>query len=187
MGFCLINNVAVAARLAVEQNELDRVMVVDWDVHHGNGTQDIFYEDPRVAFFSIHRWPFYPGSGAADETGHGDGLGSTKNLPVTFGTRRREYLTHFSDALERFAARHKPQLLLVSAGFDSHAADPIGSLGLETEDFAELTQTVLNVARDYAGGRVVSVLEGGYNPPLLAECVKLHLENLFDSARSSRE
>jgi acetoin utilization deacetylase AcuC-like enzyme len=186
MGFCLISHVAVAARLAVEQQGLDRVMVVDWDVHHGNGTQDIFYEDPRVAFFSIHRWPFYPGTGAADETGAGSGLGTTKNLPVTFGMPRREYLTHFSDELDRFASRHKPQLVLVSAGFDSHAEDPIGSLGLETEDFAELTQTVLAVATDYAGGRVVSVMEGGYNPPVLADCVKLHLENLLDSPGSFR-
>jgi acetoin utilization deacetylase AcuC-like enzyme len=187
MGFCLISHIAVAARLAVQQHELDRVLVVDWDVHHGNGTQDIFYEDPRVAFFSIHRWPFYPGTGAADETGYGAGLGATKNLPMAFGTPRREYLTHFSDELERFAARHKPQLVLVSAGFDSHAADPIGSLGLETEDFEALTRSVLNVAKDHAGGRVVSVLEGGYNPPVLAECVKLHLENLLDSAGSSRQ
>ncbi|BBO36561.1 histone deacetylase [Lacipirellula parvula] len=178
MGFCLVGNVAVAARLALDEFQLDRVLVVDWDVHHGNGTQDLFYDDPRVGVFSSHRWPFWPGTGAADETGHGDGLGATRNLPVTFGTPRREYLARFTGELIELAARMKPQLVLISAGFDSHAADPIGSLGLETEDFAELTSAVRAVANDYAAGRIVSVLEGGYNPPVLAECVAVHLAGL---------
>jgi acetoin utilization deacetylase AcuC-like enzyme len=179
MGFCLLGNVAIAARAAIDEFELDRVLVVDWDVHHGNGTQYMFYDDPRVGFFSAHRWPFYPGTGAADEIGQGDGLGATKNLPFAFGAPRRDYLMRFSDELARFAARMKPQLVLISAGFDAHAADPIGSLGLETEDFAELTRVVQAVAGDYAGGRIVSVLEGGYNPPVLAECVALHLTGLL--------
>jgi acetoin utilization deacetylase AcuC-like enzyme len=178
MGFCLLGNVAIAARLATTELGLDRVLIVDWDVHHGNGTQDIFYEDPRVGFFSAHRWPFYPGTGAADETGRGAGLGATKNLPLAFGTSRRDYLARFGDELTAFAAAMRPQLVLISAGFDAHAADPIGSLGLETEDFGELTRMVRGVAEDYAGGRIVSVLEGGYNPPVLADCVALHLEGL---------
>jgi acetoin utilization deacetylase AcuC-like enzyme len=178
MGFCLLGNVAIAARVAIDELQLDRVLIVDWDVHHGNGTQDMFYDDGRVGFFSAHRWPFYPGTGAADETGRGDGLGATKNLPIEFGTPRREYLTHFADELHAFAARMKPQLVLISAGFDSHAADPIGSLGLESEDFAELTNIVRTVADDHAADRIVSVLEGGYNPPVLAECVAVHLEEL---------
>jgi acetoin utilization deacetylase AcuC-like enzyme len=181
MGFCLMANAAVAARLSLDEFDLDRVLVVDWDVHHGNGTQDLFYDDPRVGFFSIHRWPFWPGTGAADETGHGDGLGATRNLPVTFGTPRRDYLARFTDELTEFATKMKPQLVLVSAGFDSHAADPIGSLGLETEDFAELTRVVRAVAVDHSQGRVVSVLEGGYNPPVLADCVAVHLEGLLQS------
>jgi acetoin utilization deacetylase AcuC-like enzyme len=185
MGFCLLGNVAIAARVAIDELQLDRVLVVDWDVHHGNGTQDMFYEDPRVGFFSAHRWPFYPGTGAADETGRGDGLGTTKNLPVAFGTPRRDYLARFSNELERFAARMKPQLVLISAGFDAHTADPIGSLGLETEDFAELTRVVQTLANDYADGRIVSVLEGGYNPPVLAECVALHLERLLEANAES--
>jgi acetoin utilization deacetylase AcuC-like enzyme len=178
MGFCLINHAAVAAQAAIDAFELDRVMVVDWDVHHGNGTQDIFYEDPRVAYFSSHRWPFYPGTGDADETGRGEGLGATKNLPVTFGTPRRDFLSRFGDELERFAVKMKPQLIVLSAGFDSHRADPIGSLGLETEDFRELTDIVQQVAAAHSNCRIVSLLEGGYNPPVLAECVKLHLEKL---------
>ncbi|HYO24899.1 MAG TPA: histone deacetylase [Lacipirellulaceae bacterium] len=178
MGFCLLGNVAIAARWAIDQFSLDRVLVVDWDVHHGNGTQAMFYADPRVGFFSAHRWPFYPGTGAADETGSGDGLGATRNLPMPFGTARQEFLTRFTDELAEFAARIRPQLVLISAGFDAHAADPVGSLGLETEDFGELTQAVRAVAEDHASGRIVSVLEGGYNPPVLADCVALHLEEL---------
>ncbi len=179
MGFCLLGNVAVAARTAIDEHGLERVLVVDWDVHHGNGTQAMFYDDPRIGYFSVHRWPFYPGTGARDETGAGDGLGFTRNLPLPFGTSRREHLTRFADELTAFAAHVRPQLMLVSAGFDSHAADPIGSLGLETEDFAELTRTVLAVAADQCEGRVVSVLEGGYNPPVLAECVAAHLTELL--------
>jgi acetoin utilization deacetylase AcuC-like enzyme len=179
MGFCLFNNIAVAAAVACREHQLDRVLIVDWDVHHGNGTQDMFYADSRVGFFSIHRWPFYPGTGAADETGTADGLGTTRNLPVTFGTARGAYLDRFRRELEDFANRVRPQLVLVSAGFDSHREDPIGSLGLEVEDFAELTGIVRDVATVHAGGRIVSLLEGGYNPPILAECVETHLRGLL--------
>jgi len=154
---------------------------VDWDVHHGNGTQDTFYADGRVGFFSAHRWPFYPGTGAADETGTGAGLGATRNLPVEFGTPREVYRDHFRRELEGFAELVKPQLVLVSAGFDAHREDPIGSLGLEVEDFAELTKYVLDVANVHAEGRLVSLLEGGYKPARLAECVAEHLGQLHKS------
>jgi acetoin utilization deacetylase AcuC-like enzyme len=180
MGFCLFNNVAIGARLAISEFSLDRVLIVDWDVHHGNGTQDAFWTDPQVGFFSIHRWPFYPGTGDSNETGSGPGLGTTLNLPVEFGTPRKSYLDRFTSELERFAERIRPQLVLLSAGFDSHRTDPIGSLGLETEDFAALTKSVLNVADSHAGGRLVSVLEGGYNPPVLAKSVELHLRTMLE-------
>jgi acetoin utilization deacetylase AcuC-like enzyme len=179
MGFCLFNSIAIAACAARDEHELDRVMIVDWDVHHGNGTQDSFYADGRVGFFSSHRWPFYPGTGDVDETGTGQGLGATCNLPTAFGTPRETYLNHFTAELEKFADRIRPQLVLVSAGFDSHRADPIGSLGLETEDFAELTKLVKSIASVHADGRIVSILEGGYNPPVLAECVETHLRGLL--------
>jgi len=179
MGFCLFSNVAVAAAVARDEHRLDRVLIVDWDVHHGNGTQDVFYADSRVGFLSIHRWPFYPGTGAGDETGTAGGLGATVNLPVTFGTSREEFRKRFELELEKLATRLKPQLVLVSAGFDAHRADPIGSLGLEVEDFSELTHMVRDVAAVHAGGRIVSVLEGGYNPPVLAECVESHLRELI--------
>lgn len=178
MGFCLFNNVAIAAASAVKQNGLNRVLIVDWDVHHGNGTQDVFYRTDNVYFFSAHRYPFYPGTGAAHETGTGQGLGTKFNLPLRFGTSRHDYLEQFQTALEQAAARCRPELVLVSAGFDAHRADPIGSLGLETEDFEPLTKLVCQVADQYCQGRVVSLLEGGYNVHALAESVACHMEAL---------
>jgi acetoin utilization deacetylase AcuC-like enzyme len=183
MGFCLFNNVALAADHARRNLDLNRILIVDWDVHHGNGTQDIFYADPQITFFSIHRYGhgFYPGTGAASETGTGPGLGHTLNAPIRFGTPRREYHAHFRATLEKAADRVKPELVLLSAGFDAHALDPIGSLGLEVEDFAELTRAVVEVARTHAQGRLVSCLEGGYNLQALAESVQAHLETLLAS------
>jgi len=179
MGFCLFNNVAVAAKVATDELGLDRVLIVDWDIHHGNGTQATFWEDPRVGFLSIHRWPFYPGSGSAEETGGGAGLGTTVNLPVEFGIAREEYLALFAREVENFAEKMKPQLVLVSAGFDTHRRDPVGSLGLETQDFIPLTNVVLDVAAAHAGGRVISVLEGGYHPEALADSIAAHLGEML--------
>ena len=178
MGFCLFNNIAVAARLAIDSLGFDRVLIVDWDIHHCNGTQATFWEDPQVGVLSIHRWPFFPGTGDSDETGSGRGLGTTLNLPIEFGTSRKDYLAIFADSLEKFAAQIKPQLVLLSAGFDTHRLDPVGNLGLETEDFIPLTNLVLDVADTYAGGKCVSVLEGGYDPAILADCVEVHLAEM---------
>jgi acetoin utilization deacetylase AcuC-like enzyme len=180
MGFCIFNNVALGAMAAVRRHGLDRVLIVDFDVHHGNGTQAIFWEDPRVGFLSMHRYPFYPGTGAADERGAGDGFGATANLPIELGTPRSEILGGFAARLQSFADHIRPQLVLVSAGFDAHRADPIGNLGLEAEDYAALTDRILEIAAVHAGGRIVSVLEGGYNPPALAQCVEEHLGRLID-------
>jgi acetoin utilization deacetylase AcuC-like enzyme len=179
MGFCLFNHVAIAARAALAEHDLERVLIVDFDVHHGNGTQETFWEDGRVGFLSIHRWPFYPGTGDSDESGAGRGLGWISNVPVAFGTPGNEYHERFERALVALAAKVRPQLVLISAGFDAHRQDPIGSLELETEDFGQLTKTVLEVAREHAGGRVVSLLEGGYNPARLAESVEVHLAELL--------
>jgi acetoin utilization deacetylase AcuC-like enzyme len=178
MGFCLFNHVAVAARVAIHDYNLNRVLIVDWDVHHGNATQDTFWQDEQVGFFSIHRWPFYPGTGSALETGSGPGLGTTLNLPIEFGTSRREYLIEFQSALEGFAEKVKPELILISAGFDSHRLDPVGSLGLEIEDFRDLTEIVRNISNQYCNGRIVSVLEGGYNTDILPLCVAEHLKSM---------
>lgn len=183
MGFCLFNNVAVAAQHAIEKHKLKRVLVIDWDVHHGNGTQDIFYEDENVYFFSAHRFPFYPGSGDDDETGMGKGLGTVFNLPVKFGTERQTYLKAFESNLAAAAKRCQPELVLISAGFDAHRLDPIGSLGLESEDFSTLTKQVLEIAKAHCAGKCVSLLEGGYNVEALAESVQFHLEALLASEK----
>jgi acetoin utilization deacetylase AcuC-like enzyme len=183
MGFCLFNNVAIAARTAADELGLERVLIVDWDVHHGNGTQATFWEDPKVGFLSIHRWPFYPGTGDEDETGGGRGLGTTMNLPIQIGTPRAEYVARFKAALQTFADKIKPQLVFLSAGFDAHRLDPIGNLGLETEDFVALSRAVLDVADTHANGRIVSVLEGGYNPQALADCIAAHLETMLGRRR----
>jgi acetoin utilization deacetylase AcuC-like enzyme len=178
MGFCIFGNVSVAAADAIQRFDLDRVLIVDWDVHHGNGTQAMFYEDPRVAFLSIHRHPFYPGTGLPDETGTGRGLGTTRNIPLPYGTPRSEFLAAFRSGLGKLADRTRPQLVILSAGFDAHAEDPVGDLGLEIEDFVELTREVVAVAQVHAEGRIVSVLEGGYNTSILAGCVEAHLRAL---------
>jgi acetoin utilization deacetylase AcuC-like enzyme len=181
MGFCLFNNIALAAAHALDAFGLSRILIVDWDVHHGNGTQDIFYADPRVFFFSIHRYGhgFYPGTGADDETGTGPGLGCTLNAPVRYGTPRRQYHSFFANCLEKAADHIKPELVLLSAGFDAHIQDPIGSLELETEDYATLTRLLLDVAKTHAHGRLVSCLEGGYHLQALAESVVVHVSELL--------
>lgn len=178
MGFCFLNNAAIAARHAQAVHGMERVAIVDFDVHHGNGTQEAFYDNSRVGFLSIHRYPFYPGTGAADETGTGDGLGATINVPVAYGTPRSQYHDAFRKGLETLADRIRPELVLISAGFDAHAEDPVGDLGLDVDDFEILTKEIVSVADTYAKGRIVSVLEGGYNVSILAGCVEVHLHAL---------
>jgi acetoin utilization deacetylase AcuC-like enzyme len=178
MGFCIYGNVAVAAAHALARFELNHLLIVDFDVHHGNGTQEIFYDSSQVGFLSIHRYPFYPGTGAKDETGRGPGLGSTANIPVRYGTSRADYQSAFRSGLEKLAERVRPELVIISAGFDAHAEDPVGDLGLDIEDFEVLTKEIVSVADAHAGGRIVSVLEGGYNVPILAGCVVAHLRAL---------
>lgn len=179
MGFCLLNHVAVGARMALARHGLERVLIVDWDVHHGNGTQAIFWEDPQVGFFSMHRFPFYPGTGTSDEIGAGAAAGTKLNLPIEIGTPREAILDQFETHLQKIAAKMRPELILLSAGFDAHRLDPYGSLGLETDDFGKLTHHLASVAREYCQGRIVSILEGGYHPMALAESVDAHLHELM--------
>lgn len=187
MGFCLFNNVAIAAQHALTVHELERVLIVDWDVHHGNGTQDVFYEDPRVLFLSMHRYPFYPGTGSVSETGHGPGLGYTLNVPLAAHTPTETILSRFTDALDTAAHRILPQLVLISAGFDAHCRDPIGGLALDTEHFRTLLDNVVAIAKVHAAGRLISVLEGGYNVPVLVECICQHVEGLIESAEAPKD
>jgi acetoin utilization deacetylase AcuC-like enzyme len=178
MGFCIFGNVALAAAEALARFGLGHILIVDFDVHHGNGTQEIFYDSERVGFLSIHRFPFYPGTGAKGETGTGAGLGHTLNIPLAHGTPQADYQASFRAGLHALADRIKPELVLVSAGFDAHAEDPVGDLGLEVEDFETITKEIVKVAETHAQGRILSVLEGGYNVPILAACVATHLHAL---------
>ncbi len=176
MGFCIFNNIAIAARYAQRAHGMARIMIVDWDVHHGNGTQDIFYQDPSVFFFSTHQWPLYPGTGRADETGEGAGEGATMNFPFPAGAGRKEILGAVQDRLLPAAANFRPDLVLISAGFDSRIGDPLGRFTLEDEDFADLTHAVMGIT----DGRVVSMLEGGYNLAGLGSASAAHVEALID-------
>ncbi|CAN5204063.1 histone deacetylase family protein [soil metagenome] len=179
MGFCLFNNVAVAAKYAQNNyKEIERVAILDWDVHHGNGTQGIFYDDPSVYFFSMHQYPWYPGSGSRGETGFGRGLGSTLNIPVKANTPAGEQTRMFEGALEEISRKLRPDLIIISAGFDGHVSDPLGQLNLQDKDFISMTASVRQWANDTCDGRVVSCLEGGYNLETLGETVKNHVIEL---------
>lgn len=181
MGFCLFNNVAIAARYAqTHYAEIERVAVVDWDVHHGNGTQGIFYDDPTVFFFSMHQYPWYPGTGARGETGTGRGLGYTLNVPIRAATRAREQRRMFDAALAEISAKFKPDLVFISAGFDAHESDPLGQLMLEDEDFTLMTRAVKQWAESECAGRLISCMEGGYNLSTLGDTVRAHVNSLVN-------
>jgi acetoin utilization deacetylase AcuC-like enzyme len=178
MGFCLFNNIAIGARHARRRHGVERLLIADWDVHHGNGTQEVFWNDGSVLFFDIHQHPWYPGTGSREERGEGRGRGLIVNNPFPAGSGRKEILGVFREALVPAAERFKPQLVMISAGFDSRAGDPLGRFTLTDQDFTDLTDIIVAIARQHAGGRIVSVLEGGYAIDGLAHAVASHLSRL---------
>ncbi len=179
MGFCLFNNVAVAAAHVRAECGIERVLVVDWDVHHGNGTQHIFEDDPAVFYYSSHQMPLYPGTGYARERGRGRGEGATLNVPLAPGTGDDEFLGALSGPLQRAMESYRPEFVLISAGFDAHAADPLGGLRVSTGAYRTATEIVREIAERHASGRIVSTLEGGYDLDALAESTATHLDALL--------
>jgi acetoin utilization deacetylase AcuC-like enzyme len=182
MGFCIFNNVAIAGEFALRKFNLNRVLIVDFDVHHGNGTQDAFYADPKVLYFSTHQYPFYPGTGWMDETGSGKGEGTTVNFPMATGWGDEEYLRAFNEVLVPVARRFQPHLILVSAGFDAHWADHLAMMKATITGFAQMTRILKELAAELCQGRLVFTLEGGYNLRVVASSIKATFDVLLGNS-----
>jgi acetoin utilization deacetylase AcuC-like enzyme len=179
MGFCLFNNIAIVAKFALTNLGIDRILLVDFDVHHGNGTQDTFYDDPRVLYFSTHQYPFFPGSGSAEEIGRGKGEGFTVNFPMKAGWGDQEYCTIFNEVLTPIARRFQPQIILVSAGFDSHWADRLAMMRTSISGFVNMITVLKNLALELCQGRLIFSLEGGYNQQVISSSVKATFDILM--------
>jgi acetoin utilization deacetylase AcuC-like enzyme len=186
MGFCLFNNAAIAARHAIDRRGLMRVAIIDWDVHHGNGTQSIFLDSDQVLYISLHQWPLYPGSGRAEEAGVRYGFGFTLNVPLRPGAGDAVYLEVLDEIVAPKIASFRPELILVSAGFDAHEGDPLASMAVTTHGFGEMAARVRAYADEYCGGRLVALLEGGYNPMALADSVEAVIR-VFDESSDEKE
>lgn len=174
MGFCMLNNVAISARY-LQKNGFKKIFIIDWDVHHGNGTQEIFYRDPNIFYLSIHQFPFYPMTGASTEIGDGDGVGTTKNIPMQANSGDQIYIQKFKEIVIPTMEQFEPNIILISAGFDAHKDDPLGGMNITTNGYEQLSRIVLESAEKICQGKVLSFLEGGYDLKALAESVEAHI------------
>jgi acetoin utilization deacetylase AcuC-like enzyme len=181
MGFCLFNNVAVVARYVQQRYDLQRIAIIDFDVHHGNGTQHIFEDKPQVYYISTHRYPFYPGTGSAEETGSGSGLGYTRNFPFPVGTGDDTYVKCFQNEIADILLEYEPEFVILSSGFDAHQQDPLGGMAVTTAGFGEITAILTRLAQETCGGKLLSVLEGGYDLEALADSVAIHLQTMIEA------
>jgi len=178
MGFCLFNNVAIVARYLQQKHKLEKICIIDWDVHHGNGTQHSFYDDATVFYFSVHQWPHYPGTGLKTELGQGDGVGYTLNVPLPPGQGDEEYIEVFEQLLAPAVRRFEPDFILISAGFDAHSLDQLSGMEMTRAGFGKLTEIVMRLADEFCEGHIISLLEGGYNLEMQAQSVARHIEVL---------
>ncbi len=185
LGFCLFNNIALLARYLQRRHGLEKVLILDWDVHHGNGTQHAFEEDPSVCYISLHQYPFYPGTGALQETGLGRGHGATVNCPMPAASGDSDYEAAFQERVLPAMEAFRPDIVLISAGFDAHRDDPLAQVQLSTSCYAWMTRRVLEIAERHAEGRVLSLLEGGYHLRAMPDCVVTHLEGLLGRVRAT--
>ncbi|HEX9970586.1 MAG TPA: histone deacetylase [bacterium] len=183
MGFCLFNNIAILARYLQQKYQLEKILIVDWDVHHGNGTQNAFYDDATVFYFSIHQWPHYPGTGLQTERGIGIGEGFTLNIPLAGGHGNEDYIRIFQNDLAPVVKAFKPNCILISAGFDGHWDDPLAGMQLTEAGYGQLTEVILEFANEFCGGRIISLLEGGYNLEMLAKSVATHIDALRNGGK----
>ncbi len=181
LGFCLFNNIAITARYLQRHHGLEKILILDWDVHHGNGTQHLFEADPSVFYISTHQYPHYPGTGSRSEEGIGAGKGATLNCPMDAGSGDAEYIQVFSEKVLPAINHYRPDMILVSAGFDAHHDDPLGSINLSTGHYQWMTREVMDCAAHHCNGRILSVLEGGYHLDALAQSVATHIGTLNDS------
>ena len=178
LGFCLFNNVAILAKYLQKQYQLDKILILDWDVHHGNGSQHTFEADPSVLYISTHQYPFYPGTGAYSETGIHKGAGTTLNCPMPAGANDSDYVLAFKDKILPKIDEFRPEAIIISAGFDAHKDDPLGQINLSAEFYAWMTERIMEKAEQYSDKRIISVLEGGYNLDMLPICIEKHLSTL---------
>ena len=184
MGFCLFNNVAVGAAYASKVYGVKRILIVDWDLHHGNGTQNMFYDSSEVLYFSTHQYPYYPGTGSVNEVGVQNGFGYTINVPIHPGMGDKEYIKIFFEILKPVIEQYKPELILISAGFDTYFGDPLGGMSVSPKGFAQMTRFLKEMAESYCSGKLVLILEGGYNLEGLWESTKAVIEELLEKNKT---